>query len=95
MRVSARINLYDIPNTATLAEYVAWYKSQLSGFHYIHKMWDGRAQEMFYSPDGSKGVTITGNAVDSGAFAAAFMSMPGKLTKQQMDAFSPNDPSCK
>jgi hypothetical protein len=30
-----------------------------------------------------------------GVYAVAFTTMPAKLTQQQMDAFSPDDPSCK
>jgi hypothetical protein len=45
--VNARINLYDVPSTARLAEYLAWYKSRLSAFHYVHKVWSRRAQEVF------------------------------------------------
>ena len=91
----AQINIYGAPYTGTLAEYVAWYKDQLKGFHYVHKTWNQRAQEMFYSPDGSKGVSLTGNAVGAGVFSASYMKMSVSLTTHEMESFSPTNPSCK
>ena len=91
----AQINIYNAPYTGTLAEYLAWYKSQLKGFHYVHKIWNQRAQEMFYSPDGSKGVSLTGNAVGAGVFSASYMKMSVNLTTHEMESFSPDNPSCK
>ena len=92
---SAKMNLYDAPPHATLAEYVAWYKQQLKNFHYVHKVWDNRAQELFYSPDGSNGVGITGIPDDKGVFAVTYMKLSSNLTVHQEDAFSPSNPSCK
>ena len=91
----AQMTLYDVPPTATLAEYLSWYKDQLKGFHYVHKVWTKRAQEMFYSADGSKGISLTGSAVGPGVFAVTYMKMSVKLTTHQMDAFDPSNPSCK
>lgn len=91
----AQMDLYDPPRTATLAEYVSWYKEHLNGFHYVHKEWSKRAQEMFYSPDGSKGVSLTGSPSGPGVYAVTYMKMPVKLTTHQMDAFDPSNPSCK
>ena len=92
---SAKINLYDASPHATLAEYVAWYKQQLKTFHYVHKVWDNRAQELFYSPDGSKGVGITGIPDDKGVFSVAYMKFSSSLTVHQEDAFDPSNPTCK
>ena len=92
---SAKINLYDASPNATLAEYVAWYKQQLKNFHYVHKVWDNRAQEIFYSPDGSKSVGITGMPDGKGVFAVAYIKFSSNLTVPQEDAFSPSNPTCK
>src|SRR5689334_22053195 len=46
---NANMNLYDASPGASLEEYVGWYKQQLKSFHYVHKVWDNRAQEIFYS----------------------------------------------
>lgn len=82
-------------NVISFAEYVAWYKQQLKNFHYVHKVWDNRAQELFYSPDGSTGVGITGIPDDNGVFAVAYMKFASNLTVYQEDVFSPSNPGCK
>jgi hypothetical protein len=71
----AHIVLYDTPGTATLAEYLSWYRSQLKGAHYVHKVWSNRAQEMFYSADGSTGVSLTANASGPGVYSVAYMKI--------------------
>jgi hypothetical protein len=92
---AAKVDLYDNPSDATLAEYIAWYKQQLKNFHYVHKVWSNRAQEMFYSPDGSKGVSITGIPDGEGVFNVAYLKMSSNLTTHQEDTFDPSNPSCK
>lgn len=91
----AQVYLYDVPNGAVLADYVAWYKANLPGFHYVHKFWDDRPQEMFYSADGSKGVSLTGKPKGPGVFAIAYMRMATNLTLHEMDVYSPDKGSCK
>ena len=91
----AQMNLFDASADATLSEYIAWYKGQLKGFHYVHKVWSERAQEMFYSPDGTKGVAITGSPSGPGVFAVTYLKISVPLTTHQMDAFDPSNPSCK
>jgi hypothetical protein len=92
---AASMNLYDTPMTTSLEEYIAWYKQQLKSFHYVHKVWGDRAQEMFYSPDGSKGVGITGTPDGKKVFAVTYMKFSSNLTTHQEDAFDPSNPSCK
>lgn len=92
---NATMNLYAAPLNATVEEYMAWYKQQLKNFHYVHKMWDNRAQELFYSPDGSKGVGLTGIPDGKRVFAVTYMKFSSNLTTHQEDAFSPSNPSCK
>jgi hypothetical protein len=92
---SASMNLYNAPMTSSLEEYVAWYKQQLKDFHYVHKVWSDRPQEMFYSPDGSKGVSITGIPDGKRVFAVTYMKFSSNLTTHQEDAFDPSNPSCK
>ena len=91
----AQINLYDTQADAKLAEYVAWYKAQLKGFTYGHQMWADRAQEMFYSPDGTSGVTLTGMPNGEGVFAVSYEKMAPGLKPEQLVKFSPNNPTCK
>jgi hypothetical protein len=67
----------------------------LKDFHHVHKTWSDRAQEMFYSPDGLKGVSITANPDGKGVFAVTYMKLSSNLTTKQEDAFDPSNPSCK
>ena len=91
----AQMNIYDTPGTATLAEYVSWYRDRLKGSHYVHKVWSSRAQEMFYDADGLTGVSMTGSPSGPGVFAVTYLKMAAPLTIQQMDAFGPTNTSCK
>jgi len=91
----AKIYLYDVAFGASMADYLPWYKEQLKGFHYVHQTWSNRPQEMFYSADGTKGVTLTGVPQGSKVFAASYLSVSPGLTAHEMEAFSPSNPSCK
>ncbi len=91
----AQMNIYDTPGTATLAEYVSWYRGQIKGAHYVHQVWSNRAQEMFYSADGVSGVSITGSPAGPGVFAVTYMKIAAPLTTAQEDAFGPSNASCK
>lgn len=91
----AKIYLYDVPFSAVMTDYVPWYQAQLKGFHYVHQTWSDRPQEMFYSADGTKGVTLTGVPRGSKVFAASYLSVSPGLTAHEMEAFSPSNPSCK
>ena len=92
---NAKMFLYDASPDASLAEYVTWYKQQLKSFHYVHKTWSNRPQESFFSPDGSKGIGITGTPDGKRVFAVTYMKFSSNLTTQQEDAFDPSNPSCK
>lgn len=91
----ASMNLYDAPSDASLAEYLAWHKQQLKNFHYVHKLWSDRAQELFYSPDGSRATGITGTPDGKRVFAVTYMKFSSNLTEHQENAFSPSNPGCK
>jgi hypothetical protein len=91
----ANMNLYDAPFKSSLEEYIAWHKQQLKDFHYVHKVWSDRAQEMFYSPDGSKGVGITGTPDGKRVFAVTYMKFSSNLTTHQEDLFDPSNANCK
>ncbi len=93
----AQMDLYGMPRTATttLAELVGWYKEQLKGFHYVHKVWSDRSHELFYSPDGSKGVGINGMPSGPGVYGVDYLKFSVHLTTHQMDEFGPSNPTCK
>jgi hypothetical protein len=92
---NASMNLYDARPDASLVEYITWHKEQLKNFHYVHKVWDARPQELFYSPDGSRGVSITGTPDGKGVFAVTYIKLSSNLTTHQEDAFDPSNPNCK
>jgi len=89
------MNLYDTPPDASLESYIAWHKQQLKNFHYVHKVWGGRPREIFYSPDGSKGIGITGTPHSTGVFAVAYMKFSSNLTTHQEDPIEPSNASCR
>ena len=96
-----RNNLYIVPfdfksnTTAPMADYLAWYKAQLKGFQYFHRSWDDRPQEMFYSADGTKGVTITGIPKENTVYAVSYLTFSPGLTTHEMEVVDPKNPSCK
>ena len=92
---NANMNLYGAPMKASLEEYISWYKQQLKNFHYVHQVWGDRAQELFYSPDGSKSIGITGIPDGKGVFAVTYMKFSSNLTAHQQEEFSPSNPGCK
>jgi hypothetical protein len=79
----------------TAADVTAWYKAHLPGFHYFHALWIGHPQELFYSPDGTKGVDITGNSNSAKVYSISYLSIQPGLTEHEMQAFSPSNASCK
>lgn len=87
--------IYDTPGDALLAEYLTWYRNRLKDSHHVHQVWSNRAQELFYSADGSRGVSLTGTPSGSRVQAVTYMKMSTPLTRRQMDAFGPSNMSCR
>ena len=80
---------------ATVADYLAWYKAHLPGYHVVHAFWDDRSQDTFFSADGTKGVNITGTPKSDKVFSVMYLSLKTGLTEHQWMVFSPSNPSCK
>ncbi len=74
---------------------MTWYKAQLPGYQYVHTEWSNRPQEMFFAPDGTKGVSITGTPQGGLVFAISYMKLSAAVPVQKLKSFSPNNPSCK
>jgi hypothetical protein len=55
----AKMNFYS-PNDIKVNATVAWYAAQLPGFKKTHGQHNNRSQDMFYKPDGTMIVSITG-----------------------------------
>jgi hypothetical protein len=90
----SKLTIYDTP-MPPMAEYLAWSKNQLPGFLHVHQVWANRAQELFYSSDGTKGISITGTPQGGLVFAITYIKISGSLTTHQQQAFSPSNASCK
>ena len=74
---------------------LAWYKAHLPGYHMVHSFWDNRSQDTFFSPDGTKGVNLTGTPKSDKVFSVMYLNLKTGLTEHQWTAFSPSNPSCK
>jgi hypothetical protein len=82
-------------DNATVAADIAWYKAHLPGYHMVHAFWDNRSQDTFFSPDGTKGVSITGTPKSDETFSVMYLSLKTGLTEHQWRVFSPSNPTCK
>jgi hypothetical protein len=92
----AQANQYSlIFGSDTVPAEIAWYKAHLPGYHIVHAFWDNRSQDTFFSPDGTKGVNITGTPKSDKAFSVMYLSLKTGLTEHQWTVFSPSNPSCK
>jgi hypothetical protein len=80
---------------AAVADDIAWFKAHLPGYHLVHAFWDGRSQDTFFSPDGTKGVNITGTPKSDKVFSLMYLSLKTGLTEHQWTVFSPSNPTCK
>ena len=80
---------------ATVADDIAWFKAHLPGYHMVHAVWDDRSQDTFFSPDGTKGVNITGTPKSDKVFSLMYLSLKTGLTEHQWMVFSPSNPTCK
>ena len=67
---------------------IAWYKAHLPGYHMVHAFWSDRSQDTFFSPDGMKGVTITGTPKSDRVFSVTYLSLKTGLTEHQWMVFS-------
>ena len=79
----------------TVAANIAWYKTNLPGFHLYHATWSNRSQDTFWSPDGTKGVNITGTPNSDRVFSVMYLQMKTGLTEHERASFSPSNPTCK
>ena len=79
----------------TVAASIDWYKAHLPGFRLYHAAWDDRSQDTFWSPDGTKGVNITGTPKSDRAFSVMYLQMKSGLTDHERAAFNPSNPTCK
>ena len=92
----AQANQYSlIFGSDTVPADIAWYKAHLPGYHMVHAFWDNRSQDTFFSPDGTKGVNITGTPKSDKAFSVMYIVVKTPLTEHQWTVFSPSNPSCK
>ena len=92
-RTPAQANQYFVHDT--VAAEIAWFKAHLPGYHMVHAFWSDRSQDTFFSPDGTKGVNITGTPKSDKVFSLMYLSLKTGLTEHQWTVFSPSNPTCK
>jgi len=90
----AQANQYMSRSDTVVAD-IAWYKAHLPGYHMVHAFWSDRSQDTFFSPDGTKGVNITGTPKSERVFSVMYLSLKTGLTEHQWTVFSPSNPTCK
>jgi hypothetical protein len=95
-RQPAQANQYPlIFKLEKVTDEIAWFKAHLPGYHFVHAFWDDRSQDTFFSPDGTKGVSITGTPKSDKVFSVMYLSLKTGLTERQWTVFSPSNPTCK
>lgn len=92
-KTPAQANQYFVHDT--VAAEIAWFKAHLPGYHMVHAVWSDRSQDTFFSPDGTKGLDITGTPKSDRVFSLMYLSLKTGITEHQWAAFSPSNPSCK
>ena len=77
------------------ASAIEWYKAHLAGYRLYQAFWSDRSQDTLWSPDGTKGVDITGTPKSDQAYWVMYMQMKSGLPEHERTAFSPSNPTCK
>ena len=90
----SKMNLYYGAREATMAEYVAWYKAKLNGYRFVPLSWGNRTHNGFYSPDGTKLVSITGKPQGDGVYTVNYVAITPALKPSEIGKFSPSNPEC-
>jgi hypothetical protein len=91
------VNRYQVPFSIqeTIPDGVAWFKAHLPGYRYYQEKWNNRPQELFYSPDGTKGVNVIGTPTTDKVFQISYLVIQPGLTEHEMAVFRPENPACK
>jgi opacity protein-like surface antigen len=92
-KTPAQANQYFVQDT--VAAEIAWFKAHLPGYHMVHAFWSDRSQDTFFSPDGTKGVNITGTPKSDRVFSVMYIRLKTGITEHQWMVFSPSNPACK
>jgi hypothetical protein len=90
----SKMNLYYGAREATMAEYVAWYKAKLDGYRFVSLSWSNRTHNGFYSPDGTKLVSLTGKPQGDGVYTVNYVAITPALKPSEIGKFSPSNPQC-
>jgi hypothetical protein len=91
----SKMNLYYPSREATMAEYLSWYKEKLSSYKFVSSSWSNRTHNAFYSPDGTKLVSITGKPQGDGVYTVNYVAITPALKSSEIGKFSPSNPECK
>ena len=69
------------------AEAVAWYRAKLPSSRYLHSHVQGRDQDMFFTADGSREITITSKQNVDSIYAISFGLFEPSLTSAEAASF--------
>jgi hypothetical protein len=72
----------------------SWYTRHLGGFHKYHAVTDGRSQDTFFSPDGTREVTITGSKAGSEVYSISYGRFDFGLSSREMSSFNQAKSTC-
>ncbi len=77
------------------ATYVSWYDAHLSGFGKYHFMRYNRPQDVYFKPDGTMDVVITGSVGTSDVYAVTYEAFKPALSTVAMASLSQNHRTCR
>jgi hypothetical protein len=89
------MNLYYPGREATMTEYLSWYTAKLSGYKFVSSSWSNRIHNAFYSPDGTKLLSVTGNPQGDGVYTVNYVLITPALKPSEIGKFNPSNPECK
>ena len=75
------------PNGIQVGATIAWYAAHLTGFKKTHAYVNGRSQDLFYKPDGSMFVSVTGSptpgdGMDSETFGLVYATLQPSISEK-------------
>jgi hypothetical protein len=71
-----------------------WYLAHLPGYRKYHAVIDGRSQDIFFSPNGSAEVTVTGTRAGSAVYSISYGRFQPGLTTHEIISFSQSRKGC-
>lgn len=77
------------------ATYVSWYDAHLAGFKRYHFARYNRPQDIYFKPDGTMDVVITGSVGTSDVYAITYETFKPALSTNAMASLSQTQRTCR